>query len=133
MVSVNWKRIAFWSLLFFLVYTWPTESAEGPVRVSVYPNVAVVNPYKRTTFRFRWQIEPHADNRRYAVSYTCGSEIHSSQGDVDGDKHQKTTERYVDLTVTGDCEFMACVIRMVEEKPKTMCAWGFVRIPKEDR
>ena len=124
--SVNWKWVAFWAVVFTLIYTWPTEGSDF-VQASVSPRVALVNPYKRTDFRFTWRIEPHPDNRRYALMYTCGKELHSSQGEVEGDKHPRTTERYVELTVVEDCTFMACVVRVIEGKPKTLCDYAYVR------
>lgn len=103
-----------------------STASHAQVSTEVYPRVAVVNPYRRTTFRFQWRIEPHEDNRRYALVYSCGAELHSSQGGLNGNS-RKTTERYVELTVLTDCEFMACVVRMVEGKPKTTCSWAYVR------
>ena len=115
------RRFAFWTLLVLGLFGYTIGQEIEPVKVSVRPQVAVTNPYKQTTFWFRWQIEPNEGNRRYALMYSCGGELHSSQGQVDGDKHRKTTERYVDLTVLGNCTFMACVVRIVEGKAKTIC------------
>lgn len=96
-----------------------------PVKASVYPTVAVVNEFKRQTFRFRWQIEPHEDNRRYALYYSCGKEVHSSQREIDG-TFPKTSERYVEMTVLEDCQFMACVVRVTDGKAITLCDWAKV-------
>lgn len=125
-------RLAFWILLFsaLAVFGRALLAQPPPIEVRVSPKVATVNPYKRTGFRFTWVIEPHADNRQYALSYSCGSEVHSSQGPVDGDQHPRTRERYVELTVKEDCSFMACVVRVVNGKPKTLCAWATVSTPK---
>lgn len=125
------RRFVFWVLFVLSLFGYSIGQEIKPVTTKVRPMVAVVNPYKQTTFHFTWQIEPHEDNRRYALMYTCGSEVHSSQGNIDGDKHQKTTERFVDLTVLENCSFMACVVRMVEGKPKTMCAWATVSVGGE--
>lgn len=130
----NFYRAAFWLLMFaaLLVFGGDLLAQTSPIVVSVQPKVVLVNPYKRTAFWFRYQIEPHINNRRYALVYGCGSELYSSQGDVNGEKHPKTTEIYVDLTVTTDCEFMACVVQVVAGKPKTICAYVHVRTPKEE-
>lgn len=117
--------IRWWWFIPLLIYS--TALAENFITADVYPRVALVNPYKRETFRFRWQIPPHPDNRWYALAYTCGKENHSSQGEVEGDKHPKTTERFVELTVVGDCEFMACVVRVIDGKPETICDYAYVR------
>lgn len=48
--SVQWKRVAWWSLLFYLVYTAPTESSGWKVHLDVYPRISAcfVRPcYKR--------------------------------------------------------------------------------------
>ncbi len=92
-----------------------------PVSVSVSPNLVIASPYKTVGFRFRWQIDPHKDNRQYALAYSCGVEIASSQGEVRGEDYPRTHERIVFLTVIEDCDFMACVVRIVNGKPRTYC------------
>lgn len=132
-MSARLRRFVFWILLALGLFGYRIGRAQEPIAVSVQPRVALVNPYKRTTFWFRWQIEPHPDNRRYALMYTCGSELHSSQGEVNGDKHPRTTDRWVELTVLQDCEFMACVIRTVEKEVKTLCDWFTVTTAGRER
>lgn len=135
-MAENLFRFAFWLLMLLTILVFGRGIVHGqnsPVGVDVTPKVAVVNPYKETTFRFTWKIEPHKDNRRYALMYSCGSEIHSSQGLVNGDKHQRTSERFVNLTVVADCEFMACVVRLEDDKAKTFCNWAYVRTPREEQ
>ena len=134
MTSENLYRFAFLILMLCALLVFGrglVHAQNSPVTASVTPKIAIVNPYKRTTFRFQWRIEPDANNRLYSLSYSCGSEVHSSQGNVDGENHPRTTERFVELTVIEDCQFMACVVRIVEGKPKTMCAWATVRTPTE--
>lgn len=126
------RRLVFWFLLILFVY-YSVVFGQGapPITVDVLPRVAAINRYQKQVFRMRYQIEPHKDNRQYAISYTCGSELHSSQGEVDGDKHPRTTTIYPELTVIDDCDFMACVVRIVEAKPKTICVWAKVVVPEE--
>lgn len=101
----------------------------GQVTVDVSPKAALENPYKRTTFRFRWAIEPSPDNRRYAISCTCGSEIYSAQREMDGES-PKTSERFIELKVLEDCSFVACVVKVIEGKAKTICSQQIVHVLK---
>ena len=122
------RRFVFWVVFVLGLFGYRFAFAQKVVTVDVVPKVAFVNPYGVTTFRFRWQIEPSEDNRRYALMYTCGAELHSSQGELDKNS-PRTRERFVDLTVLEDCEFMACVIKVVkgEIKLKTICDRAYVK------
>jgi hypothetical protein len=97
-----------------------------PIKASVYPQIALVNPYQKQTFRIRWQVEPHPDNRRVSIAFTCGNEVHSAQREHD-EKSARTSERYVEMTVLEDCSFVACVVRVTNGKAITICDQAFVR------
>ena len=126
MASDTVYRIAFWILFLLTLLVFGRGFARAQVSAEVNPKVAVVSN-TQTTFRFTWRIEPSKDNRMYALSYTCGVELHSSQGELT-ESSPRTTERYVNLTVIEDCQFMACVARVVKGRVKleTICAWVFV-------
>lgn len=94
--------------------------AEPVIVASVTPQVALKNPYQRTTFRLKWVIEPHEDNRRMSIAFTCGSEVHSAQREIDK-MSARTTERFVEILVVDDCSFTACVVRISEGRVKTLC------------
>lgn len=97
-----------------------------PVKADVYPAVVLVNEHQRQTFRIRWQIEPHPDNRRVSIAFTCGGEVHSAQRDH-GPNSARTSERYVEMTVLEDCSFVACVVRVTNGRAVSLCDQAFVR------
>jgi hypothetical protein len=118
----NLFRLAFFCLcLLALAVFGRGVLAETFVSVSVVPKVVAVNPYKRVAFNLVWRIERHPNNRLYSVSYDCGADVSHTERELDGESAARTYERMVELTVTKSCLFQACVIRMVEGRPKTFC------------
>jgi hypothetical protein len=99
------------------------------VTISVLPKVAITNPYTVTTFRIFWQIPQHKDNRMYSISYSCGSDIHSSQRDLEGDKAAVSYTRYTDLRVVSNCLFLVCVHRLEEGSVRNFCAHQEITTP----
>lgn len=93
-------------------------SATTPaIQLDVYPRVAVVNPYKTSTFRVMIRIPEHKDNRLYSYSADCGGEVKSGQREI-----RAITEMWFEeLHVKSDCYFLACLHRIVEGKVKNFC------------
>jgi hypothetical protein len=112
----NWKRVAFWVLLFAFWYTAPTEG-DAPITLTVTPKVAIQNPYKDTTFRMLIRIPEHKDNRRMAYAADCGGNVITTQREY----FAVHTEVFPNMRVVADCIFQACVYRLEgkeNEKPK---------------
>ena len=127
-------KLVCWILLLSALLVWGYDfvhAQASAIRVEVSPKVVVFNDHSPTTFHFRWVIEPDENNRLYALSYGCGIELHSSQREINGNS-AKFNERYVSLTVLGDCDFMACVVRIVDGKPKTICVHRLIPILQEE-
>lgn len=128
--TVNWRRVAFWVGLFFLVYTWPTEGNQQPITLNIYPKVALATSQKRTTIRVEWRIPRHADNRRWAFSYEASNgDGGSSESSMDGENSYavypvctRQNERPCYREVApGTYHFVACVYRVTEGKVLTFC------------
>lgn len=109
-----------------LIFT-RAQAEPAPIKASIYPMVALKNPYQRTTFRLRWMIEPHKDNRRFSIAFTCGAEVHSAQREIN-EKSARTTDRFAEVTVLDDCSFVACVVRVTDGKVKTFCDQAIVLV-----
>ena len=126
---VNWKRVAFWAILFYLFYTAPTEGQMKPITLNIYPKLALASAFKRTTIRVEWHIARHPDNRRWAFSYESDNgDVSSSQGSLNGDSpviypictndNPRPCFREV---LPGTYWFSACVYRVEENKVKPYC------------
>ncbi len=90
---MNWKRIAFVSLLFWLWYTWPTEG-QDVVTISVYPKICI----EPCSVRLTIHVPRNSQNRQLAVYWMDTDYIDgagSSQYDLDGDS-QTVFERLLE-------------------------------------
>lgn len=95
-----------------------------PISMEILPKIAQINPYKTQTFRVRFRIEEHPDNREYAYSATCGSEIKSTIREVDAVSYT----RFEELTVVASCVFQVCVSRVGKKYP--ICIQQGVTVPE---
>lgn len=77
------------------------------ITIGVYPQVALVNPYKSVVFRVLFRIPEHEQNRLWSYAATCGAEERLSQHPVD----TVSVTIYEELVVLGPCIFQACVHR----------------------
>lgn len=97
-------------------------STVKPISIDVVPKVATVYPYTQTTFRVNVKIPRHKDNRLWSYTASCGSEIKSSEYELNVNS-QITTTWYEEFTVAEDCIFQACLHRQVEGKVKNFCSY----------
>lgn len=95
---------------------------EQSITIEVVPKVVTTYPYNPQTFRVRVHILRNKDNRLWSYSGSCGSEIKSSDHDLDV-KSPLVYEWYEEFTVTDDCIFQACLHRLVEKKIKNVCVY----------
>lgn len=107
------------SLLFLLFYR-NVIGAEKNIKIEVVPKVTISNEYRQQTFRVRVTVPRHKDNRLWSYSASCGSEIKSSEHELDKNS-QITTTWYEDFTVLEDCIFQACLHREVLGKIQNYC------------
>lgn len=119
--GLNWRRIAFWSLLFLFVYIAPTEG-QAPISVVVSPHVLICPLGKTADVRVLVRIVPHKDNRQRTLSWTSPvGQSGGSQTRMDGEEDASTFERFVPVS-PGDYVFLACVVRVSQGKAQTLCA-----------
>lgn len=85
----------------------------GQVKLDVAPRLAITNPYKATTFRVRFRIEPHPDNREYAYFASCGGEEISSIRKIE----YVTYTFFENLIVLNRCLFQVCISRLGLKNP----------------
>lgn len=137
--NINWLDVAFWVAMFLAIYFWPTEGrgqtkphfksgvvAKPPpeLTLDVVPKFVIPNPFKSQTFRIRWRVEPHPDNRKYRFESECdGGEASISEGEIDS----------ITMTIFrdyrgGPCHFSICVIRSTG---KRICRQQEVNSPSE--
>lgn len=128
---VNWKRIAFWSILFFLVYTWPTEGDEKPVRLDVYPKANVCIPSSRPTIRVRYWVPRNHANRARSLSWQGDGQSGSSMNQMEGENDAAVFERFIEISCTSYA-IDACVMRNIDGKPRWLCDHFELRVPSEE-
>ncbi len=85
----------------------------SPITLDVIPKITVRNEHRKTAFRVYFRIESNEDNREYAYSATCGSELKSSIRQVQAVSYTIFEE----LTVLENCWFQVCLSRIGEKTP----------------
>lgn len=104
-----------------------------PLKIDVMPKFVIPMPYKRTTFRVRWRIDPHADNRKYRLESECdGGEKYASEQALDGENEKATREVFQEFH-GGPCYFTIVLLRIVEGKEKLIVRRQEVTAPTEGR
>jgi hypothetical protein len=108
MRPVNFKRVAFWSTLFYVFYTGIFATRrEKEITLDVYPRVSI----SPATVRIRWRIDRHPDNRAWSMSYTSElGVVSSSFKEMHGEEEPEVYTVFRDLR-TGYFVFEACVYR----------------------
>ena len=123
-MRIKWRQVAFWVVLFWLVYTWPTEGQYvGPeeIRFWVYPKISICF-YEPCYKRVSVLIARHKDNRWRMLSWSSeegesGLSIYPMIGEKDA------YEFYSFVRVSqGYYLFTACVYRWDEGKQVQFCA-----------
>ena len=120
---INWKRVVWIAVFFYIFYTAPTEG-NSDISLTVVPKIVLKDPYRRQTFRLLIRIPEHPDNRRMSWGADCGANASASQRDVEG----VLTTVYLEMRVTEDCIFYACVHRVVKDKVKNICVTEIVKV-----
>ena len=111
-----------WLILVFLLLTWAAFGQDKPrfkvkvvapkpadITLDVFPKVSLTG---RKTFRVRTTIEPDDRNAIYSLSADCGYDAYASQRKVEA----ITDTRYIDITVSEPCVFVACLYRVENGK-----------------
>lgn len=88
-----------------------------PITILVKPKVATTDNYKHQTFHVQIVVPRHKDNKLLSYSASCGSEIRTSEYNVD----KVAWDWLEEFTVTENCIFQACLHRAVEGKVKNYC------------
>lgn len=117
-------RLGFLILLLLVIFAFGIVHGQTPKNISidVYPRVSTTDPYNQKTFRVRVRVLRHKDNRLWSYSASCGSEIKSSEHELD-EKSVITYEWYEEMTVIENCIFQACLHRVVGKEVKNYCSY----------
>lgn len=103
------------------------DKPSKPISIDVVPKVAMTSYNVTSTFRVKVTIPRQKDNRLWSYSASCGSEIKSSDHELNLNS-AITTTWYEEFTVTEDCIFQACLHRIVEGKVKNFCDYQGVNV-----
>ena len=113
-MHINWKRVAWWATLWWLVYTAPTEG-KGEVDLWVYPKTSFCmrSPcFVRTVVT----VPRHPDNRHLVLAW--GSETGQSGSSfyqLDGERAPAKFDKHIEVSI-GSYLISACVYRVPNER-----------------
>ena len=123
---VNWKRVVWIAVFFYILYTAPTEG-NAPITLDVFPRVSVTIPSKWVEVRVQQKIERHPDNRWRSLVWSDGLPLGSSGSAMKGEDEAATYEQFVKL-YRGEYIFVACVVRVTGKKVKSHCVSQIVEV-----
>jgi hypothetical protein len=92
MWNTDWKRVAFWSLLFFLWYTWPTEGQEKAKQIILEVEPRICEP--PCSVKAIITVKPHPENYKLVLMW---SDLFDARG--------VGSERYFSLNKDSPAEF----------------------------
>lgn len=126
-MKINWKWIAFWSILFYLIYTWPfhflakEKDRNDPVRLWVYPeaNFCLWDPCYIHAMVFA---RPNKDNRWVSLVWASEEwESGSTFRELEGEKAPLVPIDQLVRVGQGSYIFEACIYRFKNGKSKRLC------------
>ena len=113
-MRINWRTIAWWTALFWLVYTAPTEG-KGEIELWVYPKTSFClnGPcFVRTVIT----VERHPDNRWLVLAWSSETGLSgSSFFQLDGEQAPAKFDKHVEVS-PGGYLISACVYRLPQER-----------------
>lgn len=119
-MGINWKRVAWIAVVFYLIYAWPTEG-NGPITITVYPKAVICPLGGKVEVRVTTKITRHADNRLRSLSWASPSgQSGSSTSQMEGEEDAQTFQQFITVS-PGSYLFTACVFRVTEGKVVRFC------------